>query len=222
MKKAPDVLDEKSLRQMIESNADEFAELNAALIATAAIWGTKAIEASSITVGDILDRDGRLKKKWVLRKEISFNNFQRVLYTVHESLVKYLDAYLDWRVANKIGVTNIGEYRGLDPEERLFLNPKGEEFAKTKRGGDSKNYIPSGFNAYFAKLIRNSNIPGVTYKEFRRSLAIRMFREGAEKTNVKKGIMDYLGIRSYDALMNILNTDTLKLESMMKGIYKRL
>ncbi|MCF6256173.1 MAG: hypothetical protein L3K25_07710 [Gammaproteobacteria bacterium] len=77
-------------------------------------------------------------------------------------------------------------------------------------------------NAYFKKLILNAGLLGVTYKDFRRSLAIQMYREGYRKTGVVKDIMQYLGIRSYSAMRKILNSDPKMLHDMIKGIHKRI
>ena len=51
-------------------------------------------------------------------------------------------------------------------------------------------------NAYFKKLTTNAGLLGVTYKDFRRSLAIQMYREGPRKNGVVKDIA-YLKERSY-------------------------
>lgn len=122
-----------------------------------------------------------------------------------------------------MAITNIGEYRGLDPESRVFLTDKGEPFKFARRSAeDQTNLQPAGMNNYFKKLIKNSCISGFTYKDFRSSLAIRMFREGCSNTRVKKTIMEYLDIRSYDVLMKILNADPKSIHDVVKGIYNRI
>ncbi|MFK5949501.1 MAG: hypothetical protein QM500_12115 [Methylococcales bacterium] len=217
------ILETPDLKKLIESNTDQNAELNAALIAAAALWGVKSSELSLIETGDILTGKGELKRTWALKKGISANGYARELYTEHVSLVMYMEAYLNWRVSHKIGVSNIGEYRNLDPESRLFLSDKGEAFKFARRSADNKADLqPTGMNNYFKKLINNSGITGLTYKDFRRSLAIQMFREGCGNKKVKKTIMEYLGIRSYDALMKILNANPKTLNEMVKGIYNRI
>ena len=127
------MLERKDLKQLVDLNKDQYPELNAALIVAAAIWGVKAGELSLINVDDVLSPKGVLKKKWILRDEIAFNGHRRMLYTEHESLVEYLDAYLNFRVAQSQGVTNIGLHRGLDPESKLFLDPDGEPFKFSRR-----------------------------------------------------------------------------------------
>ncbi len=215
------MLELKDLKRLVERNKDRHQELNAVLIVAAAIWGVKSGELSLIEVADVLTPKGMLRKKWVLRKEIAFNGWARELYTEHESLVGYLDEHLAFRIAQRQYVTNIGEYRGLDPESKLFLSPKGEPFKFSRReAGNKVNLQPTGMNAYFKKLILNAGLPGITYKDFRRSLAIQMYREGARNTGVVKGIMQYLGIRSYSAMRKILNSDPKALHDMIKGIHK--
>ena len=221
----PRPLETKDLVKMIEMNSDHFAELNAALISTAAIWGVKSSEESLIEIGDILTAKGKLKSKWVLRSAISHNGINRELYTEHASLIKYLEQYLDWRVINKIGITNNGEFRSLDPNSKLFLDPNNQPFKFFRRSASDSskaNLQPAGMNNYFKKLIKNSCITGVTYKDFRHSLAIRMHRDGNGTPRIKKSIMVYLGIRSYDALMKILNADPKKMHELVKGIYNRI
>ena len=217
------IIDEDDLRRLIERNNNEHAALNSALIVSAAIWGVKAGELSLIEVADILDAKGQLKKKWTLRAEISFNGHARDLYIEHESLVKRIDTYLDDRVIRELGTTNIGEYRHLDPDSKLFLNPGGEPFKFARReSGNKVNLQPTGMNAYFKRLIQNAGLVEVTFKDFRRSLAIQMFREGQRKTGVIKDIMMYMGIRSYSAMRKILNHDPVMLHDMIKGVHKRI
>jgi len=217
------LLELKDLKQLVERNKDQNPELNAALIVAAVIWGVKSGELSKIEIADVLTPKGVLKKKWVLRKEVAFNKCARELFTEHESLVEYLGAYLVFRVNKKQKVTSSGEYRGLDPESKLFLDPGGEPFKFSRRETDNKvNLQPTGMNAYFKKLITNAGLLGVTYKDFRRSLAIQMYREGSRKTGVVKDIMKYLGIRSYSAMRKILSGDPKMLHDMIKGIHKKI
>ena len=221
----PKILETQDLRKLIDRNTEQNAELNAALIAAAALWGLKASELSLVEVGDILTAKGELKRKWILRKEVSFNRYVRELYTEHESLVNYLNRYLEFRVNNRFGTTNIGEYRGLDPASRLFLTDKGKPFNFTRRSAKAEgetNLQPTGMNNYFKRLIKNSCISDLSFRDFRSSIAVNMYREGSSNTRIKKTIMEYLGIRSYDALMKILNSDPKSIHDMVKGIYKRI
>ncbi|MCU7934512.1 MAG: hypothetical protein KZQ99_06480 [Candidatus Thiodiazotropha sp. (ex Dulcina madagascariensis)] len=220
------MIEGKELGLLIERNKEQFPELNSALILAAAIWGVKAGELSLIEVADVISNKGAIKKKWMLRAENAFNGHARELYAEHERLVEYLDAYLNWRVKQGQGVTNIGEYRGLDPESRLFLTTEGNPFAFSRRElADGKvNMQPVGMNAYFKRLIKNAGLAdkGITYKVFRRSLATQMWRAGDRKTGVMKDIMKYLGLRSYSALRKILASDKKHLHEMIKGIHKRI
>ena len=220
------MIENKELGLLIERNKEKFPELNSALILAAAIWGLKAGELSLIEVADVISSKGDIKKKWMLRAEIAFNGHARELYAEHERLVEYLDAYLNWRVAEKQGVTNIGEYRGLNSESKLFLTPEGKPFSFSRRvvGNGKINLQPVGLNTFFKRLIKNAGLAdkGITYKEFRRSLAIQMWRADNRKTGVMKDIMMYLGIRSYSALRKILASDKMHLHEMIKGIHKRI
>lgn len=217
------LLELKDLRQLVARNSDSNGELNAALIVSAAIWGVKASELSLIEVSDVLTAKGQLMKKWLLRSEIAFNGCKRELYTEHESLVDYLNAYIVDRASKKLHVTNSGEYLSLDPKSKLFLDPAGNEFKFSRRESNNTiNMQPVGINSYFKKLIINAGLVGVTFKDFRRSLAIQMHREGGRKTGVIKDIMTYLGIRSYSAVRKLLNSDPKMLHDMVKGIHKRI
>ncbi|MEW8394240.1 MAG: hypothetical protein AB2651_20885 [Candidatus Thiodiazotropha sp.] len=220
------MIENNDLVFLIEGNKEQFPELNSALILTAAIWGVKAGELSLIEVADVISSNGIIKKKWLLRSEIAFNGHARELYSEHERLVEYLDTYLNWRVTANQGVTNIGEYRGLDPESKLFLTPDGLPFSFSRRdiGSGKVNLQPTGLNTHFKRLFKNAGLAnkGITYKEFRRSLAIQMWRAGDRKTGVMKDIMKYLGIRSYSALRKILTGDKKHIHEMIKGIHTRI
>ena len=153
------LLELKDLKLLIARNSNKNGELNAALIVAASIWGVKAGELSLIEISDILTTRGHLKKKWLLRSEIAFNRHKRELYTEHESLVNYLNAYLLKRYDQNHGVTNSGEYRGLDPDSKLFLDQAGIAFKFSRReAGNKVNLQPTGINSYFKKLINNAGL----------------------------------------------------------------
>ena len=218
------LFERKQLKQAISRNqGSNYKELNSALISAAGIWGVKAGELSLIEVGDVLSKKGQLKQKWTLRKEVAFNKHERTLYTEHESLVQYLENYLQWRIDNKQGVTNIGEYRTLDVESKLFLDKNGKAFKFSRREkGNIVQLQPVGINRYMRDLILNSGLAGYTYKDFRRSIAIQMYRDSGRKSGAIKDIMEYLGIRSYSAMRSILNSDPRMLHEMIKGIYTKI
>lgn len=220
------MIENKELKLLLEQNRAQFPELNSALILAATMWGVKAGELSLIEVADVISNKGVIKKKWELRKEVAFNGRKRELYTEHERQIECLYAYLDWRVRQSQGVTNLGEYRGLDPGSRLFLTPDGKPFIFSRRelAGGKVNMQPVGMNAYFKRLIKDAGLAdkGITYKDFRRSLTIQMWREGGRKTGVMKDIMQYMGYRSYAGLQKILSSDKRHLGEMIKGIHKRI
>ena len=217
------LLELKDLKNLVEKNQFEHPELNTAIIVAAAIWGLKAGELSSIEVGDLVTAKGQLKKKWLLRAEVAFNGQAREIYSEHESLVKYLISYFQFRSIHEQGTTNLGEYYGLDPDSKVFLTPDGEPFKFFRGKSENKvKLVPVGMNNYFKKLILTAGMYGHTYKDFRRSLAIQMYREGLQKTGVIKDIMRYLGIRSYSAIRKILNSDPKALHDMIKGIHTRI
>ncbi len=214
---------QKDLKTLVDRNSSDSKAINSALIASAAIWGLKSGELSSVEIGDILTAKGALKKKWTLRKEIAFNVYARELYTEHESLVKYLEDYLSWRVTQKLGVTNIEQYRGLNSDSKLFLDSNGEAFKFTRRTkGSNANLQPTGMNSHFKKLFENAGMADATYKDFRRSLALQMYQQGKRKTGVIKDIMTYLGIRSYSAMRKILNGEKEHLKDLVSGIHNRI
>jgi integrase len=194
------LLNSNHLRQLITANQGEHAALNAALIACAAIWGLKAGELAQVTLGDVIDRKGLLRR-WSVPASIAFNGYRREVFTEHPSLIKYLSHYLDQ-----------AEKGFNDP---VFKSPKGGPF---KFSGNR----PTELNAYFRDLFKIAGLSQFTYKDFRNSLAIEMWRTGGKVTGVKKDIMAYLGIRSYSALDKILKSDVAEIGDSLRGIYKRL
>lgn len=217
------LFEQKEINRLIERNQNEFKELNSALISSASIWAVKAGEHSLIEIADIMTAKGVLKKEWIIRKEIAFNHYERIMYTEHESLIQYLENYLQWRIEKKHGVTNVGEYRCLDPESKLFLDKNGIYFKFSKREKENTvNLQPTGLNRYMRDLILNAGLAGYTYKDFRRSLAIQTYRDSRRKSGVIKDIMEYLGVRSYSTMRNILKGDPRLLHEMIKGIHKKI
>lgn len=100
-------------------NLGKFGLRNAVAIYLAGVNGLTASEISLITIGDLIDKKGLVKKRWVLPSERAFNGMSRMVCILNEHLI---NDYLDWLIKNKINRTNLNEYRGLDPEARLLVN----------------------------------------------------------------------------------------------------
>ena len=45
------------------------------LIYGVAIWGLTASKISRVKIGDVLDKNGQILKRWILPEQIAFNKF---------------------------------------------------------------------------------------------------------------------------------------------------
>lgn len=95
---------------------------NAALVYMLFVSAMTPAEIARLTVDDYLRADGSVRKRHIVRAEISYNGYERPFRWSNLPLVGAIDEYLSWRVVNMVGLGTEGRYRGLDPHSALFQN----------------------------------------------------------------------------------------------------
>jgi integrase len=197
-----------------------------AAIAAAALWGLMASELSQVTIKDVMNTDGSLKARWTLPAHIAFNGRPRDLFTVHETLIDKLSAYVSWRSKRNIGTTNLKRFASLNPNSELFLDDQGAPFGFTERSAKTgtKRVVSqqaTGILRYYRDLVRRDRIAarkGLTFRDFRRCF----IQELAKARLTTRNIMAVTGIRDYATVSRIAKSDPITVEAAIGGIYTRL
>lgn len=208
------VIEISDLRALIRRNeAGPFGVRNRAIITAAALWGLTASELSLVRVRDVVAPSGQLRLSWELSKEVAYNEIPRKLYTEHPALQRYLREYLDWRLAENVGVSKDTTFGGLDPDSSLFVSNRLESLTFSER--ETGKPQPSGANYLFREIFAAGGIEDLSYSSFRRSLILHLHRQGC----TIKDIMVYTGYTSYESVRRIVDTDPKKVEDAVANAY---
>ena len=212
----PQVIEDRQLEHMLRATVaySRMPQRDTALLLT--LYGTalSITELASITVGDYLLPDGRVKVESAVRADVAHSGHERPLYWSNKRVVAALDAYLTWRHEHKHGVTiKKGAYRGLDASSPIFLTEAGQPYALTKRA------LPSGFvsfscntlGAYITKLHSNAGIEGGSAQSARRTFAVKQHRQGRDLVHIAA----ILGHKSVSTTKRLVEGDPVRLADIV-------
>lgn len=152
-----------------------------AMLACLFALGMKTVELAQLRVDDVLNANGDYISDGenMIRQEIAFNGKQRPLCFVNKRLIKMLDAYLEQRYQQQIGIGRGESYRGLNPASSLFFNRSGQPFAvatrQTEAGGLSVTAEP--LNRHVRQLMNKAGIEA-NADSCRRTFAVTLQRKG--------------------------------------------
>jgi len=217
------ILETDDIKEIIHRNiTDDFAPRNEAVILMAALLGLTASELSLVTVSDMLNAKGEIKKTLIVTPGIAFNGHEREVSIGHSRLIEALERYIDMLLELKWGSGKSKRYGTFDPKQAFLLNDKGEPFGFSRRSKSSDTMQPTGMNALFKNFISKTKYKGkVTYKDFRRSFIVHNARPDEGGLTIRD-LMEVTGIRDYHSVKKIVDMDAKTIKKAVKGIYKRL
>ena len=217
------ILETEDIKEIIRRNTtDDLGPRNEVAILMSALLGLTASELSQVTVSDIINAQGEIRKILVISPGIAFNGYERTLPINHPRLMKALERYVDMLIGRHWGIVKSKRYRELDPKREFLLNNMGEPFVFSRRSKDSEKRQPTGINTFFRALIGRTKYKGkVTYTDFRRSYIIHMSRADEGDLSIRN-LMEVSGIRDYQSVKKIVDMDVRAVKKAVKGIYKKL
>jgi len=133
---------------------------NRAILLVSYNLGLRAKELASLTIGDMLDADGRLNETIRLLKHMTKGAKFREVFLVHDATRQTLEDYLSHR----------GRRGGDRP---LFLSQKGQPFSA------------NSMQRLMGQLYHNAHILGSSHSG-RRSFATRLIERGADIYAIKE------------------------------------
>ncbi|PZP29034.1 MAG: hypothetical protein DI603_17615 [Roseateles depolymerans] len=187
----------RSVRSQSE-NANRDVALLLLIIST----GAKPLEIARLKVVDYLDRDGTPREFAVAQAASEAGKGRRRLYFVSQRLRDAIDAYLVERLRRGLGATGGGDFRGLDPESRLFLTKDGRPFAVKARGPHDPRPICPVVVAICRRILTRAGLQGVTTHALRRQLAQRLTARGASRQRVGE-LLGIANTRSVGRLLRV-------------------
>jgi len=217
------ILETEDIKEIVRRNiTDDLGPRNEAALLMSALLGLTASELSQVTILDIINAQGEVRKNMVITPGIAFNGYERTLPINHPRLIEALERYIDMLIERHWGIVKSKRYRGLDPKREFLLNNMGEPFVFSRRSKNSEKRQPTGMNTLFRSLIGCTRYKGkVTYTDFRRSYIVHMSRADEGDLSIRN-LMEVSGIRDYQSVKKIVDMDTRAVKKVIKGIYKRL
>jgi integrase len=209
---------ESDIQKLIDNNAaPPFGRRNAALIMGAAYWGLTPYELSMFSVKDVVAENGELYRIWVLPAHVAFNGEQRECHT-EDHVLPFFDGYIDWRIANEMGASNLSAYRGLSPDAKFFINDRGEGYKLSPRKKGSDDYQPRAMNEQLKKLIEKTDLHGATPSSFRDSFVRGLYENGCGW----KDLMAVTGIKQKRTLERKVRPQEAELDKVFRTLYSRV
>lgn len=162
--------------------------------------GARPLEIARLEVRDYLNADGSVREHSVMRADAAINRKTRPLFFASGKAIESIDNYLTDRLSRGDSGKH-AEFRGLDPNSRLFLTEAGTPFEIVSYGERGrKRFLCRGIHDTYRKIFRRIGLPGVSPMSVRRTLATRLFQRGA----AEEQIGEVLGISDRKAVRDLL------------------
>jgi site-specific recombinase XerD len=215
----PPYIEDKQLKHMLKvaSVTGDSPVRDVALLYTAYGTGLMLTELASITVNDYLTETGEVRSDSRVRAEIAHNNRERPLYWVSPRVLLAIDAYLNYRIRHKHGVTTRkAAFRSLEPDGPLFRRADGEPYGLTKRSlaSGTISYSCDSLSQVFRKLHAQAGIEGGHALAARRTFAVRLNRRGYDV----RSIAELLGHSTISATKRLIDEDPVRLADLVAGV----
>lgn len=160
--------------------------------------GARPLEIARLDVRDYLNADGSVREESVMRADVAINGRARPLFFASGNARESIDAYLAERVRRGFHTMKHAEFRGLDPNSRLFLTEGGMPFEIVSYGEQGRTrFLCRGVHETYRKIFRRIGLPGVSPMSVRRTVAARLFERGAGEDQIGEvlGISDRKAVR---------------------------
>lgn len=209
---------EGDIQQLLDNNAaPPLGRRNAALIMGAVYWGLNAYELSMLSIKDVISESGEFYRIWVLPVHAALNGEARECHT-EDHMLPFFDGYVEWRIQQEWGVSNIPAYRGVSPDSKFFLNDQGEAYKLSPRNTGSDEYQPRSMNEQLKRLIQRADLHGATPSSFRDSFIRALYENGCGW----KDMMAVTGIKQKRTLERKVRPQEAELDSVFKTLFSRV
>jgi integrase len=163
--------------------------------------GARPLEIARLEVRDYLNADGSVREESVMRADVAINHKTRPLFFASGNAKESIDEYLAERSRRGFCTVKHPDFRGLDPNSRLFLTEAGAPFEIVSYGeGGQMRFLCRGIHETYRKIFRRIGLPGVSPMSVRRTVAARLFERGA----AEEQIGEVLGISDKKAVRDLL------------------
>jgi integrase len=198
------------------------AERNQLLICMTHGCGLRVTELSQVTIADVMFLSGQIREELTLRASITKRAKSRTVPFTNRLLRSKLEAYLQYRIANDIGMElDIKNYRGLSPHLALIYSDRGTPFQLSQKVRKSKSgeivyYQASDtLERVFAKLYAQSGLKGASSHSGRRSFGSKLM----EATGDIEVVARVLGHDDIDQSLVYLTPNMTAIRNALRRIF---
>ncbi len=176
--------------------------------------GLTTLQINRIHIVDVLHKNGSLRKDFVIRG----TEPERKAFLSSSLLRELTENYLKYRVKNKIVLgDNPDQYRGLDPDEPLFMSNQGKGFSivhkKTDIGADT--YSCDALNRHIKKLLKDGGIESPSILSGRRTFGVNLKRQGYDVSHIHH----MLGNKTLETTQKLVDTDTVSMGAIAAAAF---
>jgi site-specific recombinase XerD len=174
--------------------------------------GLTTLQINRIQLGDVLTKSGKLQKSFTIRGE------DRLCYLSHPKVIESLNRYLDYRVKNKILQGNHPDhYRGLDPDEGLFITDKGAPYSIMSKptSAGKVSYSSDALNRHIKRLLTQAGVDDASINSGRRTFAVTLHRAGYDIGHIHH----LMGNKTLDTTQKLLITDTVNMGGIVANAF---
>jgi len=200
----PQVLSDKDVCTMIYRAGlrSPAALRDMALIHIVLATGARPLEVARLEIADYLHPDGSVRSCSEMRAAVSVNRKARPLFFRSAPAVRAIDAYLGQRLAESgMPADSAAPYRGLAPDDRLFLNDAGVPYVVHCHEVEGRlRFLCRQMLDTYRKIFKRINMLGLSAVTLRRTVAVRLDARGADEDQI--GLI--LGITEKQAVRQLL------------------
>lgn len=174
--------------------------------------GLTTLQINRIQLCDVVHKNGKILDKFTIRGE------DRLAYLSNPKVRDSLEDHLAWRVKHKILLgDNPDQYRGLDPNEGLFVTDKYKPYAISRKTTDAGNvsYSAEGLNRHLRSVMKNAGVEDASILSGRRTFAVTLGRAGYDVAHIHH----LLGHKTLDTTQKMLRTDTVNMGNIVANAF---
>jgi integrase len=143
------------------------------------------LEIARIEVRDYLNPDGTVRRESIWRSEVANGGRARPLFFNCSTVDQALGDYLDERLAQRLGLGEPGQFRGLDGTSPIFLTRTGQPLFSTVTGPDARiRHECTAIQELYRRLFRYADKADVTNRSARHTAVAKLYARGADDANV--------------------------------------
>lgn len=164
------------------------AERDTALLLILFSTAAKPLEIAQLEVRDYLDDQGTVRSVSTLRAGVAVNGKERPLLFDNPLLVAALDAYLERRRKEQMGVHAAPSFRCLDPQSRLFLSRAGQPLAVKPYRTGQHHLVCKEIHEIYRRIFSYVGLTGINTALARRLAALRLLQDGANQEEIGRAL----------------------------------